>query len=250
VNTAMTTVTVNPLPVVTATSSAASVCSGDSVTLTGGGASTYVWDNNVMNGVAFLSTVSTTYMVTGTDSNGCTDTTTIMLTVNPLPSVSATASSVVVCVDDTLVTLTGTPSGGVWSGVGVTGTSFSPTTAGVGTQIATYSYQDSLGCEGTASVSIEVNECVGFVENTLSNGVSVYPNPNNGSFMLSINSNVGDVTISITDMQGRVVYASIENNVNAGFVKQISLDTQSSGMYLMHIITNGEQQSKKISVQK
>jgi len=51
-------------------------------------------------------------------------------------------------------------------------------------------------------------------------------------------------------MQGRVVYASVENNVNAGFVKQISLDTQSSGMYLMHIITNGEQQTKKISVQK
>jgi len=51
-------------------------------------------------------------------------------------------------------------------------------------------------------------------------------------------------------MQGRVVYASIENNVNAGFVKQISLDTQSSGMYLMHIIANGEQRTEKIAVQK
>jgi hypothetical protein len=46
------------------------------------------------------------------------------------------------------------------------------------------------------------------------------------------------------------VYASVDKNVSAGFVKQISLDTQSSGMYLMHIIANGEQQTKKISVQK
>ncbi len=101
-----------------------------------------------------------------------------------------------------------------------------------------------------ASVNVQVNACVGFVEHTLANGVSVYPNPNNGSFTLSVNANVADLIIKITDMQGRVVYASVENNVNAGFVKQISLDTQSSGMYLMHIIANGEQRTEKISVQK
>ena len=80
--------------------------------------------------------------------------------------------------------------------------------------------------------------------------INVFPNPNNGTFTLGVNANVGDLTISITDMQGRVVYASVDKNVSAGFVKQISLDTQSSGMYLMHIIANGEQQTKKISVQK
>ena len=100
------------------------------------------------------------------------------------------------------------------------------------------------------SVSIQVNACVGLAENILANGVSVYPNPNNGSFILSVSANVGDLTIKITDMQGRVVYASVDKNVSAGFIKQISLDTQSSGMYLMHILANGEQQTKKISVQK
>ena len=253
-NSAMVTVTVNALPTVTATSSSAVVCSGDSVTLTGGGANTYVWDNNVVNGVPFFvavfSTITIPYLVTGTDSNGCMDTTTIMLTVNGLLSVTGNASSFVVCVDDASVTLTGTPTGGAWSGPGVTGSNFDPATAGLGTQVATYNYTDSIGCSGTASVSIQVDACVGFVENTLANGVSVYPNPNNGSFTLSVNANVGDLTIKITDMQGRVVYTSVENNVNAGFVKQISLDTQSSGMYLMHIITNGEQQTKKIAVQK
>ena len=319
VNTAMTTVTVNPLPIVTANSSAASVCTGGSVTLTGGGASTYTWDNNVIDAVSFVPTATTTYMVTGTDANGCvnTATTTVTLsglltvslgpdiiqcggtalldagnigsvylwnnasttqtitvsasgtyivdvtdvngcmgtdtavvTINTSPSVTATASSSVVCVDDSTVTLTGTPTGGVWSGPGVTGSSLSPTAAGVGSHTAVYSYTDVNGCEGNTSVIVQVDACVGLVENTLANGVSVYPNPNNGSFTLSVNANVADLIIKITDMQGRVVYASVENNVNAGFVKQISLDTQSSGMYLMHIIANGEQRTEKISVQK
>ena len=319
VNTATTTITVNPLPVVTATSSAASVCTGGSVILTGGGASTYTWNNNVMNAFPFIPTATNTYMVTGTDVNGCVNTATVtvtvngllvvalgpniiqcggsailnagnpgsfylwnnasttqtisvsasgtyivvvtdangctgsdtaLVTINSIPAVTASASSVIVCVDDAVVTLTGTPTGGVWSGPGVTGFTLSPVAAGVGLQTAIYSYTDANGCEGIASVNVQVNACVGLAENILANGVSVYPNPNNGSFTLGVNANVGALTIKITDMQGRVVYASIDKNVNAGFVKQISLDTQSSGMYLMHIITNGEQQTKKISVQK
>jgi len=38
--------------------------------------------------------------------------------------------------------------------------------------------------------------------------------------------------------------------VNAGFVKQISLDSQPSGMYLMQILANGEQTTEKISINK
>ena len=319
VNTATTTVTVNPLPVVIASSSSASVCTGGSVILTGGGALTYTWDNNVTDAISFVPTATTTYMVTGTDVNGCVNTSTTTVTVNSLPLVSlgpniiqcggtaildagnigsiylwsdlstsqtltvstsgtyivvvtnvngcmgsdsavvtinsnptvtASASSVIVCVDDATVSLTGTPTGGVWSGPGVSGSNFNPTAAGVGAQTAIYSYTDANGCSGNATVSIQVNACVGLVENTLANGVSVYPNPNNGSFTLGVSANVAELTIKITDMQGRVVYASVDKNVNAGFVKQISLDTQSSGMYLMHIIANGEQQTKKISVQK
>ena len=319
VNTAMTTVTVNPLPIVTANSSAASVCTGGSVTLTGGGASTYTWDNNVIDAVSFVPTATTTYMVTGTDANGCvnTATTTVTLsglltvslgpdiiqcggtamldagntgsiylwsdlstsqtltvstsgtyivvvtnvngcmgsdsavvTINSNPTVTASASSVVVCVADAIVTLTGTPTGGVWSGPGVNGLLFSPTAAGVGLQSAVYSYTDVNGCEGMDSVSIQVNACVGLAENILANGVSVYPNPNNGNFTLGVSANVDELVIKITDIQGRVVYASVDNKVNAGFVKQISLDSQPSGMYLMQILANGEQQTKKISVQK
>ena len=46
---------------------------------------TYLWDNNVSDGVAFSPTTTTTYTVTGTDSNGCVATGQINVTVNALP---------------------------------------------------------------------------------------------------------------------------------------------------------------------
>ena len=95
------TVFVNPTPTVTATSTALSICTGGSVTLTGGGASTYTWDNNVMDAVSFVPTATTTYMVTGADANGCSNTATITVTVNPLPQVAFTAPTV--CIGTTTI---------------------------------------------------------------------------------------------------------------------------------------------------
>lgn len=81
-NTATKVITVNALPIVTATSSNDTVCLGTLVTLTGGGASTYSWSNGVTDGIAFTPTVTATYIVTGTAANGCIDTTSIVQNVS------------------------------------------------------------------------------------------------------------------------------------------------------------------------
>ena len=52
-----------------------SVCTGENVILTASGAEPYSWNNGVSDGVAFSPPLGTTsYTVTGTDGNGCTDT--------------------------------------------------------------------------------------------------------------------------------------------------------------------------------
>jgi subtilisin-like proprotein convertase family protein len=63
------------------------VCSGSTVTLSGSGASTYSWNNGVTNGVAFVPSSTTTYTVTGTASNSCTNTDQVVVTVNPIPAI-------------------------------------------------------------------------------------------------------------------------------------------------------------------
>ena len=82
-NTAMVEVVVNPTPNVTATADDMEVCLGDNMTLTGGGAATYVWDMGVTNGVPFSPGPlgSITYNVIGTTAEGCVDEASITITV-------------------------------------------------------------------------------------------------------------------------------------------------------------------------
>ena len=106
------TITVNPLPTVTANSSPVSpLCDGDALTLTGGGAGitgTYTWDQMVVDNIPFTPSIGTViYTVTGTDVNSCSDIATISVTVNPLPIITAISSPVSPLCDGDILTLTG-----------------------------------------------------------------------------------------------------------------------------------------------
>lgn len=73
-NTDSVTIHVNALPTVTAKVSEQNICSGDMINLTASGALNYSWDNGVVNGTSIKINNTTTYTVTGTDANNCTDT--------------------------------------------------------------------------------------------------------------------------------------------------------------------------------
>lgn len=80
-------VTVNALPVVTANASTlTAACAGTAATLTGGGAVSYSWSGGVLNGVGFILPNTTTYTVTGTDANNCSNTATITVGVDTIPT--------------------------------------------------------------------------------------------------------------------------------------------------------------------
>lgn len=90
-------ITVNPLPTVTVNATSISICDGDAVSLSGAGALSYSWDNNVLNGVAFVPTTTLVYTVTGTDQNGCVNTASQTIVVNPHPIVSVPLNTVDRC---------------------------------------------------------------------------------------------------------------------------------------------------------
>lgn len=108
INTASVDVLVHPTPVVTANSDDMEVCFGDAMTLTGGGADTYVWDHGAINGVPFTPGPigTTTYTVIGTSEFGCTASASITISIIDCEPVEAEFSlDNNICVGD-CITLT------------------------------------------------------------------------------------------------------------------------------------------------
>ncbi len=179
-----------------------------------------------------------------------------MVTVNVPSDVTFTFPSGTVCLNDGPQLLTqGNPVNGTYTGIGVgtnsSGLVFLPALSGNGTFTLTYTVTDSAsGCVDFATSVVVVDPCTSVEEQTLANAISIYPNPNNGSFTVTVNATTTDMLIEVMDLQGRVVFSSLENNVTPGFTKQISIEAVASGMYLMKISAGSEQEVQKITIQR
>ncbi|KKP52785.1 MAG: PKD domain containing protein [candidate division TM6 bacterium GW2011_GWF2_33_332] len=140
------------LPSVTANANENPLCEGQQVILSGGGAATYIWDGGVTNGTAFLPAMGTTeYNVTGTDANGCTNTSTIDIIVNSNPSPDITGI-LDFCTGSNTTLDAGSFSTYAWSPSGTTQT-ITLTTGGNYSVTVT----DINGCTGTDLVTVTQN---------------------------------------------------------------------------------------------
>ncbi len=143
-------VTVNSLPSVNAGLDQ-TICPGTSITLTGSGASTYSWDFGVIDGIAFTPSATTTYTLTGTSVQGCTNTDQVTITLSAPPTVTA-GPDITVC-PGTSATLTAS---------GATTYSWTPgsqTTASItvnpsATTTYTVSGTDANGCTNSDQVQV------------------------------------------------------------------------------------------------
>gem|GEM_PF-849094 len=155
------TLTVYALPAVTQTS-LADVCEGSpAISLTGGTPAGGIYAGTGVSGGNFDPVIAGTgtHMITYiyADTNGCIYADSTGITVNPLPLVSITPPGDV-CIDLAAFPLTnGSPSGGTYTGTGITGGSFDPAVAGAGNFNITYVYTDALGCTDSALTNITVN---------------------------------------------------------------------------------------------
>lgn len=212
-------VTVNALPTVTAGADQ-TTCVGTMVTVSGSGASTYVWDNGVADGVAFVAFTTQDYTVTGTDANGCTGTDIMSLTVNQLPNVTYAEATDSMCWYNPAVTLSaGSPALGVYSGTGVivgaSGATFDPTGLPYPSFYSiVYTATDINGCQASASQAIFVGACASLEELDAYN-IEVYPNPATSEFTISSDKLMNFQTIELTDQLGRVIQTW---NVNKTFM--------------------------------
>lgn len=171
-------VSIQPLQIVSivVSSSANPICPGAAITCSSSATNqgvnpSYQWKVNGINQGSNLPTLSFSPSIG--DNISCILTSSIACCVqNPVTSNSIVISSFPVpdiqfstCFDTLITTATkpfklkgGIPLGGTYSGAGVNTTSgiFTPSTAGVGTKVVTYSYSNSYACMGSLTRSIHV----------------------------------------------------------------------------------------------
>ncbi|RKX19587.1 MAG: hypothetical protein DRP35_07455, partial [Candidatus Zixiibacteriota bacterium] len=82
---------------------------------------------------------TTTYVVTVSDGTNSEDDT-VVVDVLPAPNLSFTGLDSTYCVNAPSATLTGSPAGGTFTGPGITGNTFDPSTAGIGTHTIGYHF--------------------------------------------------------------------------------------------------------------
>jgi gliding motility-associated-like protein len=169
------TVTVNALPVVTASSSASSVCVGTPVTLSATGGGTYSWSPSASLSSSTISTptaipsTTTTYSVTVTNAAGCTASSSVNLTINPIP-VATTSANVVICNGAFTVITAGGGGTYLWSPSAGLSSVVSATPSATPISTTTYTVVVSNGsCSSTATVTVTVNSTLSMTTPTSTN---------------------------------------------------------------------------------
>lgn len=226
------TVTVNATPTVAVNSS--TICNGQSTNLSAGGATTYSWNTGAVTASISVSPVSnTTYTVYGYNGT-CSSSALSNVVVNALPSVSVAATSTQACVTDGLVTLTGSPAGGIYSGTGVTGSTFNPAT-GVGAYVCSYSYTNANGCSNSGNVNINVSICTGVQQiPTVQPTLNIYPNPTEEFFVVYNTLFTEALTVRVFDAQGKII---IEKTLVV-YDEKVDVSKLAKGIYFVELLNN------------
>ena len=163
VNTATVTVTVSPVPSVSATAANTTICQGTTTTLTAIGGTTYSWspatgiDATTGASVVFSGTATTTYTVTGT-TGSCSDTGIVVITVTPAPAIVVTVGATTLCAGQTTtLSALGYPTYSWSPGADLSASTGSLVTFS-GSNTATYTVTGSnAGCTADTVITITVN---------------------------------------------------------------------------------------------
>ena len=226
------TLAVNVNTIVVTASSNTAMCMNGSANISATGANSYVWSPSgpPFNAITVSPLVTTTYTFVAIDSKACSHTGMITVTVNPLPVVTAIASSVAICSGETATITAGGASTYVWNDpANSTGGSLTVTPTNNTSYVVTGT--DTKGCVSTGSVTLTVSKCTGIskVENEIV-GLSVYPNPTSGEFTVELNNGLVK-TIVVSDLSGRVILNTQTQNDKT----VVNLNNFANGVYYVKI---------------
>jgi len=209
-------------------SNSTAICMGSSVTLNASGGTTYLWSNGGTGSSIFVypsvSTLYTVSAVTVINNMSCNSTGSVNLTINPNPTVTAVLTRSVICRGESTILTANGANTYVWNNTATT-QSFAINPI-INTNY-TVTGTNLNGCKGTGTVQVKVNTCTGISELNNQNGLTIYPNPNNGEFTIESQVNINLELINELGQFVRLIKLSEANN------RKINISELSNGIYFL-----------------
>lgn len=170
-----------------------------------------------------------------TDGLGCSGTASASITIEDAPTVTIAPVTQTLCANTTPVTLTATPAGGSFSGPGITPNGvFTPSQAGVGSHVITYTANSAGGCSASGTITVQVESCASLIESNLLS-IHLIPNPTDGLIELNYDETLLTIKqVTVHSIEGRrigVISLAPGSNI-------VSVESLPAGMYVMNIETN------------
>lgn len=184
----------------------------------------YTW----IDGNTYTSSNNTaTFTINGGAANGCDSMVSLALTINTVSDISTTITGLTITANNNNSSYQWLDCNNNYSLInGATNQSFSPTTNGnYAVQLIENGCTDTSACVSINSVSISGLES--------GPAFSLYPNPTNGQFVIDFPNKLTGITLSISDLRGRVIYHDEYQHRDQ---IEISL-SEPAGIYLIQVQT-------------
>ncbi len=135
----------------------------------------------------------------------------------------------------------------MWEPSGNTGATETITASGQYIVTAT----DGAGCTSSDTVLVIYQDCASIDE--INNGIEtmiVYPNPNNGLFNIQLQAQAGVEikSIEVRSLDGKLIESAQLNNANGLIKTTFDLTNQSTGVYLINVLTSEGTSVEKITI--
>ncbi len=211
------------------------VCAGDSIQITPGTYSTYLWSNGDTSNTVYIDSTEQVY-VSVSNASGCiAHSDTINVTWRPLPVVG----NITVVGNDTLIYTTNLNIQWYYNnGIIPSETDTLHQVANNGDYYAEIT--DSLGCKSNTDT---VNIILLGIENFENNAINIYPNPTSGN--LTVETNQADITsISILNVLGEEVINRIVKGNESRIV--FDLNNYAEGIYYVKVKSNEKEYLQKL----